>query len=549
MSEAVAATTRQFRFSRSVITRFYARQTLRGGLIWAIAFAVIALSSATGFLAAYPTEASREVFVQTFQGNIGIKALLGVMNHIDTAGGFTAWRSLGLSMMVGSIWGIMLATKIFRGEEEKGRTEILLTGITSKRHASLQTAFGIGVTLLVMFGVIFGSVWALGANDAKIGWTAGQSAFYAVTLLAPPVLFIAVGMFTSQLFPTRSRALSVAGAIFGASFLLRAVGDITSGVHWLVYCSPLGWVESLQPLTNPRPLWLMPIAIFALTLVLVSAIIAGQRDLAASTFGDKDTAKPHTKLLNSVLGLTFRLSRATLLSWFGALLLVGTMFGSLAKSAANAINASGSAGNIINRIAHSQTAGAETFLGIVFFMLMSLLMIMGAGALNSARNDEAEGYLDNLLVRPVSRWQWIATRLSLAVVAIVIGGLIIASGVWLGQASQHTGIAAHKLFLAGVNAMVPALVVGGVGMLAMGFMPRLVSAAGYGLVAWSFLLEMLGSAINLNHWILDTSLLHHIVLAPAADIDWGRNAILLAIAVACAAAGILRFLRRDLAAE
>jgi ABC-type uncharacterized transport system ATPase subunit len=62
----------------------------------------------------------------------------------------------------------------------------------------------------------------------------------------------------------------------------------------------------------------------------------------------------------------------------------------------------------------------------------------------------------------------------------------------------------------------------------------------------SFLVEMLGSAIKVNHWVMDTSLLHHVALAPAVSPDWGIVGIYLAIGCAAACLGGWRFTQRDL---
>ncbi len=83
---------------------------------------------------------------------------------------------------------------------------------------------------------------------------------------------------------------------------------------------------------------------------------------------------------------------------------------------------------------------------------------------------------------------------------------------------------------AGINSALPAAVIIGLGMLTLGLKPRWTSAVMYGLIGWSFLLELIGPAINLNHWLLDTSLFHHAALAPVvAGRDGETNAILVGI--------------------
>jgi ABC-2 type transport system permease protein len=105
------------------------------------------------------------------------------------------------------------------------------------------------------------------------------------------------------------------------------------------------------------------------------------------------------------------------------------------------------------------------------------------------------------------------------------------------------------MFVASINAMPAALFTLGVGVFVFGFWPRLTSMAMYAIVAWSFLMEMIGSAIQLNHYLLDTSLLHHVALAPAVDPNWHTAGILAGTGLLLTIIGALTFRVRDLATE
>ena len=52
----------------------------------------------------------------------------------------------------------------------------------------------------------------------------------------------------------------------------------------------------------------------------------------------------------------------------------------------------------------------------------------------------------------------------------------------------------------------------------------------------------------MSHWLLDTSVFHHIASAPAVPVDWWADGILVAAALTCATAGSAAFAHRDLAA-
>ncbi|HSX28198.1 MAG TPA: ABC transporter permease subunit [Candidatus Saccharimonadales bacterium] len=531
------------------IAFFYAKQTRRSALLWGFVFGLAAASSAWGFVTAYPTEAGRQAFAATFGSNAGLQALIGHAYRIDTIGGFTQWRALGLITLIGAIWGFMLAAKLFRGEEDKGRLELLLAGPITPRRAVGQILAGIGITLLSMFSIAAIMLLSISrTHNVQLG--AGSCLLLAFALLLSGMEFIAVGLLASQLLPTRARTLSVSAGVFGLFFLLRAMGDAAPSVHWLVDLSPLGWIESVQPLTGAHPLWLVPIGVFITTLCTIALFLANKRDLGDSLFADKDTAPARTRLLNSPLGLALRGQRAVVLAWFIGISIGTFLIGSVAKSAGNAFsNTAGSVGQALGRITGAQIIGSKTFLGIVFFMVITLIMALAASQLSAMRNDEAEGYVDNLLVRPVDRTQWALGRLGLIYVSIIIAGFLAGTFAWIGANSQHTGVSFGTLLSAGSNTMVPAIVVTAIGTLTFGLLPRFTSAAAYGVVAWSFLMEMIGSVLNLNHWILDTSVLHHIAAAPAIDPRWEVNILLLVLSMFCSILGLMLFARRDIMAE
>ncbi len=82
-----------------------------------------------------------------------------------------------------------------------------------------------------------------------------------------------------------------------------------------------------------------------------------------------------------------------------------------------------------------------------------------------------------------------------------------------------------------------------------GFWPRATSAVTYGVLAWSLLIELAGGFFTANHWLLDTSVFHHMAAAPAVNPNWASAAILVAVGAVAAVLGGVAFQRRDLAGE
>ena len=101
------------------------------------------------------------------------------------------------------------------------------------------------------------------------------------------------------------------------------------------------------------------------------------------------------------------------------------LYGTLAKSAGKAFASSGMlrkfTGTLTGTAAHHlQMTGARLYASVVFLLLMTLIMAYVASAMGRVREDEAEGYLDNLVVRSVSRQRWLSGRIGLIVMVLAI---------------------------------------------------------------------------------------------------------------------------------
>jgi ABC-2 type transport system permease protein len=531
------------------LSRFYSKRIARGAALWGSVFGLSIISSAVGFTSAYSTVAARAQLAQSFESNVGLKVLLGAPSHLDSVAGFTVWRSMGTAIIISSIWALLTVSKSFRGEETAGRWEVFLVGQTTARRAAANMLLALGAGMATIYAIATAATIAIG-RSSKVGFSLRASLFFGVALICSSLIFITAGALASQIMPIRSRAAAVTAGFFGVCFALRAIANAAPSVHWLLNVSPLGWVENLQPLYGSQPLWLLPIAGLAALFILLTLGLAGRRDLYASVLADKDTARPRLALLGNPFAASFRLTRTSIFGWLAAIGGISFVFGFVAKSAGQAFRASANVGHVVARLSHqSQITGSTTFLGVIFMIVILLMMALMASSVSNIREDEADGYLDNFLVRAVGRLQWLWGRLLLVGLTIAAAGLLASCFSWLSAASQHSDVSFRLLILSGVNSMAPAIFTLGLGILLLGFRPRLSATAAYGIIAWSFLLEIVGSAIKLNHWILDTSLLQHIALAPATSPNWRIVVTYSVLGLLGILIGSWRYRFRDLEAE
>jgi ABC-2 type transport system permease protein len=533
------------RGSAAMVARLTGRKAARSGALWGYVFGVFVVSSALGYAAAYKTPAARARVAATFATNSGIDALLGRAHEVQTIVGFTVWRSLGVLGVLGAVWGILASTRLVRGEEEAGRWELLLAGRTTPRGAAGQALAGVAAGAATLFSVTAVVVVVLGRwHSARM--TVPGALFFSVALVASAVIFLSLGVLGSQLAPTRRQAAAYCGGVLAVSFALRLVADSSADLGWLRWTTPLGWVENLRPLSAPDPLALVPIVAWCAAAALAALWFAGRRDLASSIVPDRTATHARTTLLSGPLGLAVRLSRSYLMWWYVGIAGAALIVGFIAKAASNAITASKSARAMIARLgAHG--VGARLFLGVTLLVAALLIALVAAGQVSSIRSGEADGQLDNLLVRPVSRRRWYGANVVLAAAGLAVAGVLTGVCGWLGEAAVHSGVPFPTMVDAGANLVAPALFVLGFGTLCFGVVPRAAPAATYGLVVWAFLVDLVGGVVGLNHWLLDTSLFHQVSAAPAVGPDWVLNGTLAGLGILGGLVGGVTFVRRDLA--
>ncbi len=260
------------RYPGSVLARQVARRAARSGALWGLIFGFFIILETHAYTSTYKTQASRNQLARAYGSNTAMNALLGSERGVNTVAGFADWRFVGILSLLGSIWGLLTATRLMRGEEEAGRNDLLLAGQTTRRRAAAQALAGLGAGLVVLFVLT-----ALGAivtgRSPSAGFSLGQCLYFSVTLVATAAMFLAIGALASQLASTRRRAAAMAGVVFGLEYALRMVADTNQGLHWLVWLSPLGWVEESRPLTNPNPVALLPALVL---LIAVTAVCTWQ---------------------------------------------------------------------------------------------------------------------------------------------------------------------------------------------------------------------------------------------------------------------------------
>jgi ABC-2 type transport system permease protein len=527
-----------------VIARVTARRAVRSAAIWGLVFGGMIANEALTYRSNFPTVAARRQFAATFGRNDALAAVVGPARHTDTVGGFVAWRVLGLLIIVGAVWGLLTATRLTRGEEDAGRFELLLAGRTTRARAAGQALLGLAAGYAVLWVLTAAGTLAAGTR-AAVGFSVTECLLYATAATGGAALFLAIGALCSQVPATRRQANGLAAALFASAYLIRLVADSAAGRGELRWLSPLGWIENVRPLTGSQPAALVPVALLIAAAAVATIALAGRRDVAAGAVAERPSRATATRLLDGPAALVVRLERWVAVAWVAGLGMAALLFGVVARAAAGA----GLVGSSLEHAVHQlggDRGGPAAWIGYELLYAAALVAFAASTQVAALREEEAEGHLDHLLARSVSRTAWLAGRVAFAAAFLLTAGVAIGVGAWLGLGPRTGAVGLPAMLAAGVSVIAPGLLVLGVGTLLFGLVPRLAVPLLYGYVLWSFAAELIGTGITTNHLVLDTSVLTHVGPAPAADVDWAVIVALVTLGALFTAAGVAAFRRRDL---
>jgi ABC-2 type transport system permease protein len=503
-----------------------------------VLFALVAYANAVGYRHSYPTLREREAFARSFGANRALQLFYGVPHDLLTVGGYTAWRLGGIGSIIAGAWGLLAAVRALRAEEDAGRQELVLAGAVSRRsvYGASLAATGIGAAIIwlaIFVGLVGGRLPASG------------SAYLALATVSPVAVFGGFGALASQLAPNRRLALELASATLVLGFLLRVIADVSTGLGWLRWATPLGWVEELQPFAHPQPAVLALPAVVGASLLAGAASIAVRRDVGTGLLQGRDAAAPRLRLLSSPTALAFRDQRGGFAVWLAGIGLFALIIGILSTSF-TAANLPANLREELRKLGGASLTTPAGALGFYFLLFSLAISLFASSQIAAVRREEADQQLETLFALPVGRRRWLALRLVLTAAGAAVLALSAGALAWIGAASQHAHVPLPRLLEAGANCIPAAVLFLALATLAFALLPRASSGIAYSLVIVAFVWQLLGALLGAPHWLLDLTPFQHIGLVPAQPFRTTAALAMLAIAAGAAVVSALALRRRDL---
>lgn len=524
------------------------RQTLKGAIIVGLLVGFMAVVQGLAFGSTYPDEKSRAAFAATMESAPALGILYGETKNLVSSAGYMVYRTVPIMALIVSIWALLTTTKLLRGQEEDGRWEVVTAGSVAPRRGSFMVFLGFLVSFIVAF-LIASLAIIIAGSFAELRADASTCLLVTCAIFLPGLLFASIGVFASQLAVTRRRAMMYVLVPLLVFFGLRAIGNTVPDLYWLKDLSPFGWSDMINPVLDPQYIWILPLLTIAPLFVALGIYLVDRRDYGAGFIPEPTTSKSHFILLRSALTLGLRQNLVLYVSWGIATLAISILMASIMGVAAEAVAESPTLGAFIGRLGGSMSDMKIAFLGAGMTFAVIVLLIMATSSIASIRKDEAKTYLDNLFTQPVRRSSWLAGRLIQILIAFTLISIACVFATWTVATIQGISLDLWNMLFVGITLTGTIIFLLGLGALLYGTLPRFAVIGMYAVIVWSFVVDLLGSAIDLHETITRSSLLHYVSLSPTKAPDWEIFTVLLVLGVAMAAIGITAFTKRDIVAE
>ncbi len=505
---------RSSRSPRTVVAGLTARKAIRSGVIWGYIFGVAIASSAISYTTIYKTQAQRDALAAAYGSNKATSALFGPAPDLQTVAGFTVFKISMTLMILGAVWGLLTSTRLLRGEEDSGRWELLLAGQTTRRGATVQALAGLGAGVFVLWALA-AVITILSGLDSKVDIAAGPALYFALAMVATAVMFLAVGRADqpARCDPTPGRLLRrrvPRPRLRRADDRRRGSGPPRTDLGVATGLGGGAPAAHRTPTPGPCPDRRLHRG-------------AGRHRRGPGRpagRGGEHRAGPGDQSAPSSASLRTHRSGHTNGPTDSHRLVGGDRRVGIAVRADSQVGRERRSRVLRSTGCSPSSAHREPAPRLCSACASSSWPSWSPSSAPGSsprhvRRSPAAGSTTSWSVRSRARRGSVAGFVAVAV--LLVSGVGAGVFAWLGAASQHAGVSFTTLLEAGVNLVPPAVAISGIGVLAFGIRPRMMSVVVYALLGWSLLIVIVGGIGAVSHWVLDTSVFHQMASAPAVS--------------------------------
>lgn len=483
---------------------------------------------------------------------------------VTTIGGYATFK-IGTFVFIACLWPLLAASRMLRGEEDRGSLDVLLSAPRSRVSIAVQKVAAMW-TALVLIGLISGVIAYLGGVAFKAEFSLSDGLLWGLDLTLICMVFGGVALLLSQFTHERGPAAGATGALLIVFVVVDMVHRIYPGAEWFSRLSPIYYYNLSKPIipsygTNAGGM----VVLLALSVILTGAGIwlFARRDVRdvvqlpwsirlaraeapskALPAGDWTLRSVYARSLGQVAVPTFWWTAGFAAFALWMVIAVNQLAGKF-DALLNA-GPSSLAVKVLQNIGGGSSLN-ELLLGAMFELLPVLLMAFAVTQVNRWSSDEDDGRLEMVLASPQARSTVLLGRFAALATATVVIGVVTLIASALG--AQVAGVSLDTAYLAEATlGIIPlALLIAAIGYLAAGW---LRTAADTGLIsfilaAW-FFISFVGPDLKWPDAALRLSAFYYYGTPLMHGLNLGDMALVIAVGAVALAAATYRFTRKDI---
>ncbi|MDQ0255286.1 ABC-2 type transport system permease protein [Evansella vedderi] len=529
----------QYFMKTGSLARFILRRDRIRIPIWLISIVAITLVVAEAFTNLYASETELQAIAETML-NPAMTAMVGQGYGLDnyTYGAMMAHQMLLFTAIAVAIMSILLVTRHTRTDEEDGRIEMIRSlpaGRLSSLSATLIVLISTNVVLAIFTGV---GLYSLGIES--MDWEG--SLLYGSALGATGIFFAALTALFAQLSESSRGTIGLTMGGLILAYLIRAIGDVTN--ETLTWFSPLGWVLRSEVYVNNYWWPITFMLVISIVLIVASLYLSAIRDLGAGFLPSKPGRKHASPMLQSPLGLSYRIQRTALLSWAVGMFILGASYGSVFGD----LDAFFSDIEIMEQMLTPMEGFSLTEQFIT--MLMAIMSMLGTVPVLMAflklKGEEKKNRTELLLSHAVSRTKLIGSYLIIAFITGFVMLSLAAIGLWAASVPVMDEPIAFSTIYGAALVYLPAVwMMTGIAVLLVGVAPNFTVIIWLYLV-FSYFVVYLGGLLQFPLWLSNLTPFGYIPQLPVEEMNITNLTLLTLIAATMIVIGAIGYNKRDI---
>ncbi|MFG1780599.1 ABC transporter permease [Micromonospora sp. NPDC049048] len=524
--------------ARNAVTWLAVRHIRRGALIVIVLVGGMSAMVASTYASTVGDAMDADALAALAE-NPAIRTLFGQPVALDSAGGFTVWRTGTILAVLVGVWALLTATRITRGAEDAGHWDLLLAGKVPLSSIVMRHA-----TVVVTAALLVGFATATALTAA--GTPPAGAVLHGAGLALVGVFFAAAGTLAAQTFPSRAAASGATVTLLGSGLLLRMIGDGVDALGWLRWLSPFGLTAISRPYHDNRILPLVVLALAASAVLATIPATAARRDVRGGWLAPRTGRAPQLRLLGSIPAFALRRLLRPLAGWSAGVGAYYLLIGLLAVSMTDFLADNPRFADLAAQAGFAGLGSVEGYVAAMFALLAIPAGIFAAVHVATIAAAEADRRLTLIYAGPVTRLRLITAEAATAATGAVALTTTAGLATWIGATSVGAPLRLGAALAGAVNVLPIAALCLGAAIFVLGWLPRAVALVGALPAAGGFLLQVVTDSTDAPHWIGTLSPFTHLAAVPDAAPDWPGVIGMLTGAAVLAVLGVTGYQHRDL---